>query len=148
MVHQLPVSGYTDHGYYIYASRLFFELASYNRYEIVDFWYEGPAAADDLSQSAKRYAASISSAARFSALEPVKIPNYMITVIYRKIHEAPFAGALETSTSVGDIPVGVSAAYATTLTDKVKSALRGSQFLRQHAGLVRSLRRITKGRKS
>lgn len=144
MVHQLPVSGYTDHGYYIYAGRMFFELASFNRYEIIDVWYEGPAAEDDLYQSAKRYASSVPAIERFRALEAIKIPNYMLTVIYRKIYDAPFAGMLETSTSVGDIPVGVSAAYATSMVDKVKGALRGSQFLRRHSGLVRTLRRITR----
>lgn len=141
MVHQLPVSGYTDHGYYIYAGRMFFELASYNRYEIVDIWYEG-AGEDDLYQSAKRYAASIPLVERFSALEFVKIPNYMLTVIYRKIHDAPFAGMLETSTSVGDIPIAVSAVYASSMRDKVKGALRGSQFLRRHSGILRMLRRL------
>ena len=148
MVHQLPVSGYTDHGYYIYASRLFFELASYNRYEIVDIWYDGPAAEDDLYQSARTYASSFPAMAQFSASGSIKIPNYMITVIYRKIHEVSFAGALETSTSVGNIPVGVSAAYATTIMDKAKRVLLGSQFWRQHAGPILSLRRLIRGGES
>ena len=142
MVHQLPVSGYTDHGYYVYAGRMFFELASFNRYEIVDIWYEG-AGEDDLYLAAKRYASSIPVVERFSALSALKIPNYMLTVIYRKIHDVPFGGMLETSTSVGDIPISVSAAYASSISDKLKGALRGSQFLRRHAGILRTLRRLT-----
>lgn len=140
MVHQLPASGYTDHGYYMYAGRFFFELAAYNKYEITDVWYDGPAGEDDLYLSLRRYAAlNPVVLAKLSAAEPVMIPNYMITVIYRKTRDLAFAGTLETSTSVGDIPMSVSSAYAASTTDKLKAGLRGSQFVRRHSGLLRSL---------
>lgn len=144
MVHQLPASGYTDHGYYMYAGRFFFELAAYNKYELIDVWYDGPAGDDDLYQSLRRYASTSSVLAKLAAAEPIKIPNYMITVIYRKVNDLPFAGTLETSTSVGDIPLSVSAAYATSATDKLKAGLRGSQFVRRHSGLLHTLRNIFK----
>jgi len=147
MVHQLPASGYTDHGYYMYTGRFFFELAGYNKYEILDFWYDGPAGEDDLYQSVRRYASMTPALAKLSAAEPVKIPNYMITVIYRKTQDQAFAGTLETSTSVGDIPMSVSMAYAGSTTDKLKAGLRGSQFVRRHYGALRTIRNLfRKGR--
>lgn len=143
MVHQLPASGYTDHGYYMYAGRFFFELAAYNKYEITDVWYDA-AGEDDLYLSLRRYAALNPTLAKLNAAEPVMIPNYMLTVIYRKVQNLAFAGTLETSTSVGDIPLSVSVAYATSATDKLKAGLRGSQFVRRHSGLLRTLRDIFK----
>lgn len=142
MVHQLPASGYTDHGYYMYTGRFFFELAGYNKYEITDVWYDGPSGDDDLYMSLRRYASHSPVLAKLSTLEPVKIPNYMITVIYKKVQDIPFAGTLETSTSVGDIPLSVSSAYATTATDKLKAGLRGSQFVRNHYGVLRAIRNL------
>ena len=142
MVHQLPASGYTDHGYYMYTGRFFFELAGYNKYEITDVWYDGPSGDDDLYMSLRRYASHSPVLAKLSALEPVKIPNYMITVIYKKVQDIPFAGTLETSTSVGDIPLSVSSAYATTTTDKLKAGLRGSQFVRNNYGMLRAIRNL------
>jgi hypothetical protein len=144
MAHQLPASGYTDHGYYMYTGRFFFELAGYNKYEITDVWYDGPYGDDDLYMSLRRYASHSPVLAKLSTLEPVKIPNYMITVIYKKTQNLAFAGALETSTSVGDIPMSVSSAYATSTADKLKAGLRGSQFVRRHSGLLRALRDIFK----
>ncbi len=143
MVHQLPAAGYTDHGYYMYAGRFFFELAAYNKYEITDVWYDGPAGEDDLYLSLRRYAAlNPVVLGKLNAAEPVMIPNYMLTVIYKKVQDLAFAGTLETSTSVGDIPLSVSSAYATSATDKLKAGLRGSQFVRRHSGVLRTLRDI------
>ncbi|MFM9970246.1 MAG: hypothetical protein ACKVQK_17790 [Burkholderiales bacterium] len=148
MVHQLPAAGYTDHGYFMYAGRMFFELASYNKYEIVDIWYDGPAGEDDLYLAAKRYSASIPLLERLAASAAARIPNYMITVIYKKMGNAAFVGMLETSTSVGDIPVTVSSAYASSAIDKLRGALRGSQYLRSRAGAIRRIfRHVGIGRK-
>lgn len=144
MVHQLPASGYTDHGYYMYAGRFFFELAGYNKYEITDVWYDGPAGDDDLYLSLRRYASLNPALAKLSMEAPVKIPNYMITVIYKKTQNLAFAGTLETSTSVGDIPMSVSSAYAASTTDKLRAGLRGSQFVRRHSGLLHTLRNLFK----
>jgi hypothetical protein len=146
MVHQLPASGYTDHGYYVYTGRMFFDLSGFNRYEVVHLWYDGPAGEDDLYQSVRQYSALIPALRQLSASEPVKVPNYVLTVVYRKIHDVPFAGMLETSTSVGDIPVTVSAAYATSVLGKLKAAVRGSRFIRR-SGILHLLRLLVgKGR--
>lgn len=41
--HQLPSSGYVDHGYFCYTGKFFVDLAKYNNYDIVDMWFDGPA---------------------------------------------------------------------------------------------------------
>jgi hypothetical protein len=46
--HSLPGIGYVDHGYITYTSRCFFDLAGYNGYEVVDFWFEGPGGDNNL----------------------------------------------------------------------------------------------------
>lgn len=142
MVHQLPASGYTDHGYYMYAGRFFFELAAYNKYGIEDVWYDGPSGEDDLYLSIRRYAAVHPVLAKIAERSPAPIPNYMITVIFRKAQDLPFAGTLETSTSVGDIPLSVSTAYASSNIDRLKAGLRGSQFVRRHYGVLRGIRNL------
>jgi tetratricopeptide (TPR) repeat protein len=113
MVHALPATGFTDHGYFTYTGRMFFDLASYNGYEIVDFYYDGPAGTDDLYQSTRSYAKSIEHLGK--ALEqarPAGIPNYSLVVILRKVHDAPFKACLETSTTVGAVTDEVRNTYA------------------------------------
>jgi O-methyltransferase len=113
MVHALPASGFTDHGYFTYTGRMFFDLASYNGYEIVDFYYDGPAGTDDLYQSSRSYAGSIEHLGKdLSGLKPAAIPNYSLVVILRKVHDAPFRACLETSTTAGAVTDDVRTAYA------------------------------------
>ena len=39
MLHILPFEGHINHGYFNYNPVLFYELAIFNNYEIIDFWY-------------------------------------------------------------------------------------------------------------
>ena len=48
IVHSLPGVGYSNHGYFTYTPRCFFDLAGHNEYEIVRFWFEGPHGSNDL----------------------------------------------------------------------------------------------------
>jgi tetratricopeptide (TPR) repeat protein len=117
MVHALPASGFTDHGYFTYTGRMFFDLASYNGYEIVDFYYDGPAGTDDLYQSTRSYAKSIEHLNKaLEQLKPAGIPNYSLVVILRKVHDAPFKACLETSTTVGPVTDDVRTAYTAAST--------------------------------
>jgi hypothetical protein len=45
--HQLPAVGYLDHGYFVYTCRFFFALAGYDRYEVVDMWFDGAGRPED-----------------------------------------------------------------------------------------------------
>ena len=120
MVHSLPCVGYTNHGYLAYTPRCFFDLAGYNGYEVVHFEYEGPGGANDLARPLRDYATyfpALSAAAEKtenskSALASVgNILDISLFIIMRKVHEKPFLGALETTTSVGKIPDSVDAKY-------------------------------------
>jgi O-methyltransferase len=99
IVHQLPASGFTDHGYFVYTGRLFFDLAGYNGYEIIDCWYE-PAGEDDLLTSARAYKSYFPRIADLAELPAINIPNVALTVVYRKTKRKPFKACLELSTSV------------------------------------------------
>lgn len=111
IVHQLPVAGYTDHAYFVYTGRLFFDLAGYNGYEIVDLWYDGMVSTDDLLTSVRSYKSYFPKLSDLANKEPIEILNCAITIIYRKTTAAPFNACLETSTSVGEIPTEVHRPY-------------------------------------
>ena len=117
IVHQLPVSGFTDHGYFTYTGRFFFEMARFNKYEISAFWLEGPAGNDDILTSIRSYGDS------FSILKQphgsVPVPNCGFTVILRKTQAKPFAACVDLSTSVGTILENVIVEYRSTILSKL-----------------------------
>jgi hypothetical protein len=118
----LPALGYVDHGYITYTGRCFFDIAGFNEYEVVEFWFEGPAGRNNLYDSVRSYRkyfpalertlAEIGHSENANALNELGIPDVSINIIYRKVKEKPFWGALESSTSVGEIPVHVTDSYA------------------------------------
>lgn len=136
MVHQLPVSGFSDHGYFVYTGRMFFELASFNQYDIVDLWYDGPAGHDELMSSVRSYKSyfpKLASVPEFS----LPIPNVALTIIYRKTRDAPFAACLETSTSVGGVDAGVKLAYAARAISKVARVVRRGSLAQWVSRVIR-----------
>ena len=130
IVHQLPVAGFTNHGYYLYTGRMFSELASFNKYEIVDLYYDGPAGNDDVFAWTRAFQSYYPALKRVDTGTPVLVPNVALTIIYRKTIDCPFVGALETSTSVGAIPASVTASYGTTLASKAAAIIKNSQVAR------------------
>lgn len=119
--HSLPAIGYVDHGYLTYTGRCFFDLAGYNEYELVACWFDGPGAQSSILSSLESYKSyfptlqtALSELAETEAgraLQALRIPDVGINVVYRKVKDKPFWGALEASTSVGDIPSNVTAVY-------------------------------------
>lgn len=124
--HSLPALGYVDHGYLTYTGRCFFDIAGYNEYEIIDCWFDGPsgnnAILDSLSSYARYFPALAVTLERYAKsdqgrlLRDLLIPNIGINVVYRKVKDKPFWGALEASTSVGKLSDEVAAEYAGTRT--------------------------------
>lgn len=139
--HQLPAIGYVDHGYFTYTGRFFFDLAGYNHYEIVDAWFDGPGGDEDIFAAFRSYQsifprladrlARIGDHPKETALAALRVPMISLNVVYRKVNDAPFNGAVEMSTSVGLIGAAVSAMYSGDLVGRLR-----------HAGLRRVLRRI------
>lgn len=120
--HSLPAIGYVDHGYITYTGRFFFDIAGYNEYEIVDFWFEGPAGRNSIYDSVQSYRTYFPALERALAgarqtdqgriLSGLDIPDVSINIVYRKVKEKSFWGALESSTSVGSIPGDVTGHYS------------------------------------
>jgi hypothetical protein len=114
MVHILPISGYTNHGYVHYTSRFFFDLAGYNDYEILQAVYLAAGADSRLFDSLRDYAAI------FPMLPQVELKGLMvgidryapepaiadlgIVLRYRKQRSGRFVAALDTATSVAPPP--------------------------------------------
>jgi SAM-dependent methyltransferase len=124
--HQLPYIGFIDHCYFTYNGRFFFDMAGYNNYEIVDFWFDGPGGPENMFDSVTSYQglfpalarllAKIGTETRETALAEAKIPTVSINVLFRKTKDAPFIGAIEMSTSVGTVPDHVKADYSSSKT--------------------------------
>lgn len=120
--HSLPAMGYADHGYITYTSRCFFDIAGYNEYEVVDFWFDGPSGRNDALQGLRSYSSyfpavkraldEIENSSQGAALKAAGFPDVGICIVFRKVKDKPFWGALESSTSVGNIPTAVTASYA------------------------------------
>ncbi len=111
IVHQVPSSGFTDHGYFSYTGRFFFDLCRVNQYELVDLWYNGPAGSDDVRLSLRSFARYFPQLSVAETCE-VPIPNWAINVVFRKQVDEAFRLPLETATSVGAIPAKVRAMYS------------------------------------
>ena len=123
IVHQLPCVGFSNHGFFTYTPRCMFDLAGYNQYELVEFWFGGPEGNNDLfrpvSNNLSRFPKlSNTLATRQNGQAGAKVaelylPDISLTVIYKKIKDRPFVGALDTSTSVGAVPSSVTSRYET-----------------------------------
>lgn len=121
IVHAVPCSGYSNHGYVTYTSRCFFDLAGYNGYEVVDFAFESPGGANDLYQPLKDYASyfpHLEDTYERRGNDPIgrkiaemQILDLSLTIVLRKVKDAPFMGAIERSTSVGLVPESILALY-------------------------------------
>ncbi len=121
IVNSLPCVGYSDHGYFTYTPRCLFDLAGYNEYELVGFWFEGPGRNNDLYSPLRNYQSyfpvlstalderEITEAGK--TVSTLNIPDIGLLMICRKVKARPFMGALECSTSVGIVPQSVTSGY-------------------------------------
>lgn len=143
--HSLPAVGYVDHGYITYTGRCFFDVAGYNDYELVACWFDGPHGSNSIFDSLRSYSGSFPALKKAldqfdqsdqgRALRDLVIPDVGINVVYRKTRNKPFWGALESSTSVGVIPGGVSAVYQGSGAQAAPGSLSANS--RRSASLVR-----------
>jgi len=160
--HSLPAVGYVDHGYITYTGRCFFDIAGNNEYELVACWFDGlPGTGGTVLDSLRSYRTyfpaldrtleeyAASEHGRF--LAGLRVPDIGIQVIYRKVKDRPFWGALEASTSVGNIPGAVTAAYSGEgkLPPDAPESVHGRSFkarvteaLQGHPALFRLARRV------
>jgi hypothetical protein len=121
IVHSLPCVGHSNHGYFTYTPRCMFDVAGYNEYEVIAFWFEGPSGSNDLFAPVRDYrtyfpalGGTLTTHAATEVgqqIAKLSIPDVGLVVVYRKVKAKPFAGALERSTSVGDVPASVTKGY-------------------------------------
>lgn len=151
--HSLPAVGYVDHGYITYTGRCFFDIAGYNNYELVACWFDGPSGGNSVLQSLRSYSSyfpvlqtaleEFSKTVQGRALMDLSVPDIAINVVYRKIKDKPFWGALESSTSVGVIPGGVTASYqggnqsSEALAPGAATGSQAQPFVERVAGILR-----------
>ena len=100
--HQVPMTGFINHGYWTYSPRTFLELAQANDYEVMECWVCGPAGSDYLpkvvdgvSWDEKRLPAIYK-----SHWDAMPVPNGLINIMLKKITNGPFRISLDTSTSI------------------------------------------------
>jgi hypothetical protein len=121
IVNSLPCVGYSNHGYFTYTPRCMFDLAGYNEYEVVGFWFEGPGGSNDLFAPIRDYRSYFPALATTLTeqgetevgrkIADLALPDIGLLIVYRKVKSRPFAGALERSTSVGTVPTSVTDGY-------------------------------------
>jgi hypothetical protein len=160
--HSLPAVGYVDHGYITYTGRCFFDVAGCNEYELVACWFDGPSGGSCILDSLRSYSSyfpvlktaleQFAGTAQGRALRDLRIPDIGINVIYRKVKDKPFWGALESSTSVGAIPGSVTDAYqgGTKVASPSPVKQRVAHALRNHPllyGIAKRVFRTVAGKK-
>lgn len=97
--HQLPAAGYTDHGYFLYTGRFFFDLAGHNGYEVVTCAFNQGDGRSALSTPVRTYAQVFPALAETRPCAGDSLPDVTMDVIYRKRTNRAFRLPLDFSTS-------------------------------------------------
>jgi SAM-dependent methyltransferase len=119
MVHNLPISGHTNHCYVCYTSRFFFDLAGNNDYEILQLVYA-------LGTKSKLFDPLRSYQSAFPILQTVKgiligrdrfgpdmeIADIGLFVRFRKKRSSSFAAAIDTATSIAPVKQEILSFYS------------------------------------
>lgn len=110
MFHQLPSTGYLNHGYFCYNALYFKELAEANDYEIADLWFYGPSGHENvLETNAPAFPGIFDPTKPMNNVEGFKksgVTSCLINVLYRKKHDAPFRVGLEVKTAASQLQTG------------------------------------------
>jgi ribosome-associated translation inhibitor RaiA len=108
MYHQLPGSGYMDHGYYCYTPLFFKDMAVANGYEVIDLFMH-PCSEFWVNRNSLSLRTRDSIFVETPSLEQDdRVPSLNIHVVLRKTRDAKFRTSLEVATS--HAPVDASAA--------------------------------------
>jgi hypothetical protein len=155
ILHILPVTGHTDHGYVQYTSRFFFDLAGYNGYEIVHVSFDA-GGSSMLFDPLRRYSGAfpmlndvITKGIRVAAdrWQPeYAVRDTGIRIKYRKLADKKFVGALDPATAVADLAQDVVAQYQSSISQGAKEdKSRWSGFLRYFKEHGLKIVRLIKG---
>jgi hypothetical protein len=131
--HQVPAAGFAAHGYYCYTGKFFLDLGAYNHYELLDFWFDGPAGHDNLLDAVEGYKVYFPilgsytgnrTAPREARVNATPVPNMAVNVLYRRTSDKPFAGLLDVSTSVGSVGQSIFESYGRGLGTRIMSKVK------------------------
>lgn len=113
MYHELPFTGYLDHGYFNYQPRLFFDLAKVNGYEIIEASIGEPAGVEYMAaRIVEPYQSlGVNLGATEGAWKSNPIPTSGFSILLRKTNDAPFKVTLETSTTAGAVTQSIQGHY-------------------------------------
>ncbi len=106
MFHQVPSTGYINHGYFCYNALMFKELAEANGYEIVDLWLNGPNHMENVLDNARLFPGVTDYRLPGNDVEGFRnlpLPASNVNVLFRKGEERPFRVGLEVKTAAGDL---------------------------------------------
>jgi len=107
MFHQVPSTGYINHGYFCYNALMFKELAEANRYEMVDLWFYGPnGSGGNVLVNGDQFPGVLDGAKlrnNVSGLRSTDVPNALINVLYRKTTADEFRVGLEVKTAAASL---------------------------------------------
>jgi len=102
--HQVPATGYINHGYFCYNALMFQELAQANGYDIVDLWFYGPCGTGNVLVNADAHP-GVADASKpqnnVEAFRQAPVPNALINVLFRKARAGDFRVSLEVKTAAG-----------------------------------------------
>jgi hypothetical protein len=118
--HQVPSTGYINHGYFAYNPLLFRELAEANGYETAAMWYWGQAGSGTVVVNPAALPGDHElrpAAYHADGSWDVAVPNSVLNVLFRKVHDAPFRVGLEVATAAAILNVPDS--YTSTYIERV-----------------------------
>jgi SAM-dependent methyltransferase len=122
MYHALPMTGYINHGYFVYTPVMFCDLAQVNEYEIIKIDVFGPQRVQQVSEALMppplqdarfRFNGVTSVADRW---RDAPVPSGLVTIAMRRTSPAPFRVAIETRTTAGAVAATIQAAYGSQAT--------------------------------
>jgi hypothetical protein len=144
--HQLPASGYLDHGYYCYTPLFFREMAQANGY-VIEYLAVTPAGenkVDELGIKSMSGDSLLTDAAPLG--ENNRIPQLNIHVILRKAQVAPFRASLEIATAHAPVNVEMLERYQKGAGGQVRAAKPPTINVAEPSAAYEELRAIKQSR--
>ena len=151
--HQVPSTGYVNHGYFTYHYPFFVDIATENDYEIIDYWWTFGGASDLISSEwadVRLYDYPDLINSDTERLSIGKIPNSVINVLMKKMSHKPFRLPLELATAHSDLTISRNSNVASGYNSSSLSFIELEQFSFQELALEivnKTMKRIKRFKK-
>ncbi len=141
MFHQVPSTGWINHGYFCYNALMFEELAQANGYEILDLWFYGSMSPETVLVNAAKFPGVMDASKLHNNVEGLQnspVASANINVLLRKVHDARFRVGLEVKTAAGGLDRNAS------YTSEYIATTKEDQFAKTKDQLVRTEDQLVK----